>query len=143
VHTGVQGKARAIASCTWCKGAGLATQLQLLRALTSSIQVGLQALLACLSQQHTGRPGHTHPGGSTLQMHSSRRSMRPGSAMSWALTAQGSGGTHACTAGVKGLVLMSFSISSTAVYRRQQHQAVCQQQCVSMRLAAARLPAGS
>lgn len=36
-----------------------------------------------------------------------------GSSMSAWVTLQGSGGTQACTAGVKGLVLMSFSISNT------------------------------
>ena len=36
-----------------------------------------------------------------------------GSAMSAALTVQGSGGTQACTAGLKGLVLMSCSTSRT------------------------------
>lgn len=36
-----------------------------------------------------------------------------GSSSSAGPTAQGSGGTQACTAGVKGLVLTSFSISST------------------------------
>jgi hypothetical protein len=37
-----------------------------------------------------------------------------GSATSASVTAQGSGGTHSCTAGEKGDVLMSFSISSTS-----------------------------
>jgi hypothetical protein len=36
-----------------------------------------------------------------------------GSAMSSSVTAQGSGGTHPCTACEKGAVLMSFSSSST------------------------------
>lgn len=38
---------------------------------------------------------------------------RLGSATSAAVTVQGSGGTQACTAGEKGVVLMSFSSSST------------------------------
>jgi hypothetical protein len=41
-----------------------------------------------------------------------------GSATSASVTAHGSGGTHSCTAGEKGDVLMSFSISSTSC--RQQ-----------------------
>lgn len=42
-----------------------------------------------------------------------------GSATSGSVTVQGRGGTQACTAGVKGLVLMSFSISSTCGSREQ------------------------
>ena len=38
-----------------------------------------------------------------------------GSLMSACVTFQGRGGTQACTAGEKGLVLMSFSSSSTSV----------------------------
>lgn len=53
------------------------------------------------------------PGGSTEQTARWRRSARELSARSASLTDQGSGGTQACTAEVKGLVLMSFSISST------------------------------
>ncbi len=37
------------------------------------------------------------------------------SLMSASVTLHGRGGTHACTAGEKGLVLMSFSSSSTSV----------------------------
>ncbi len=44
--------------------------------------------------------------------------LRGSSSSAW-LTAQGSGGTQACTAGVKGLVLMSFSINSTCTYSQQ------------------------
>lgn len=54
------------------------------------------------------------PGGSTLQTHRCRRSSRPGSLTCSSVTFQGSGGTQSCTAGVKGVVMMSFSISSTS-----------------------------
>ena len=37
--------------------------------------------------------------------------------MSDGVTLQGRGGTQECTAGVKGLVLMSFSISSTCRHK--------------------------
>ena len=42
-----------------------------------------------------------------------KKPYRLGSATSAAVTAQGSGGTQACTAGEKGVVLISFSSSST------------------------------
>jgi hypothetical protein len=50
-------------------------------------------------------------------MQRSRRSSLFGSAMSASVTAHGSGGTHSCTAGEKGAVLMSFSISSTSCWQ--------------------------
>jgi hypothetical protein len=49
-------------------------------------------------------------------MQRSRKSSLLGSAMSASVTAHGSGGTHSCTAGEKGAVLMSFSMSSTSCY---------------------------
>ena len=56
------------------------------------------------------------PGGSTEQTHRWRRSARSGAARSASVTPlHGSGGTHACTAGVNSLVFMSFSISTTSV----------------------------
>lgn len=54
------------------------------------------------------------PGGSTLQMHRWRMSRRRGSDASSARTDHGSSGTHACTAGVKGCVLMSCSMRITS-----------------------------
>lgn len=55
-----------------------------------------------------------HPGGSTLHTHRSRRSCLRASERSASEMDHGSGGTHACTAGVKGLVMMSFSIRRTS-----------------------------
>lgn len=55
-----------------------------------------------------------HPGGSTEQMHRSRRSCLPGSLTCSGPTRQGSGGTQSWTAGVKGEVMMSFSIRITS-----------------------------
>lgn len=54
------------------------------------------------------------PGGSTEHTAMCLKSVRPGCAMCSSVTCQGREGTHSCTAGVKGLVLMSFSISTTS-----------------------------
>ena len=59
--------------------------------------------------------------GITMRVATRDWAYRLGSATCAGVTAQGSGGTQACTAGEKGAVFMSFSSSSTCSPPRLHH----------------------